>query len=98
MLTRNGLTRPFAGVELPWHIGEAFPLALPDAIRVLGVQADFAVLIHDLWMQRENHVLFQRKVSLRSDRWIFQHGRSNAMAGKMPQRETMLGESVGNRT
>src|ERR1700720_2259106 len=47
-------------------------------------------------MQREDHILFERHVTLRADRRIFKHCYDDAMSGKMAEREAVLGEYVGD--
>ena len=37
-----------AVVEFPPHVGQAFALGLADAVHILRIQADLAVLVHDL--------------------------------------------------
>src|SRR5690349_6251406 len=92
----RALWRLLTGKETPGNIGQAFALAFADAISVLCVQANLAVAVDYLRVQREDHVFFQRNLALRADRWILQHGGANRVAGKMSQREAMLGESVGH--
>src|SRR6266481_9324722 len=83
-------------IEFPRHIGQALAFSLADAICVLGIETDLAILIDNLRMQGEDHVLFERNIGLRADGGILQHGHPDAMAGEMAQREAMFGEYVGD--
>src|SRR5712691_3482302 len=66
---------------------EALPFLLPDAIRVLRVEAHLAVLIHYLWMKTEDHVLPQRDVAVRADGGMLDHSHADGMSGQMAQPE-----------
>src|SRR5437867_13269557 len=83
--------------ETPGHIGQALAFGLADTVRVLSVEADLAVLIHNLWVQREHHVLFEHHVAFGADRRVFDHGCANRMAGKMSEAESILRKCVRNR-
>ena len=72
-----------------------FALVRADAKRVLGVQTDFAVLIDDLRVQRENHVLFQFDLALRADRRVLDHGGADGMSRQMAQRKAAACKGVG---
>src|SRR5581483_4369576 len=58
----------FTGKKFPRHIGQAFALGFAHAVRVLGIKTNFAVLIEDLRMQREDHVFLQFHIGFGSDR------------------------------
>src|SRR5579885_3365469 len=79
-------------VELPLHIRQALAFARADAISILRVQAHLSILIHDLRMQRENHVFLQFHVAGCADRGILKHGRPDAVSRQMPERESLLRE------
>src|SRR5712692_12090497 len=66
--------------EFPRHISKAFAFSLSDSIGVLRVEAHFPVLVHDLWVQRENHVFLKNDVALCTNGWILEHCGANAMA------------------
>ena len=83
-----------SGVKLPGNIGQALAFSFADAISVLRIEADFAVGVHDLRMKREDHVLLKLHVALRPNRRILEHGRSNAVAGKVSQSKTFFGERL----
>src|SRR5260370_12133510 len=59
LLTSHALPCLPAFIEFPRHIGQALAFGLADAIRVLGIEANLAVLIDDLRMQGEAHVFFE---------------------------------------
>src|SRR5882762_1214645 len=86
------------GKELPRDLGEAFPLALADAIGVLGVKTDLAIAIDHLWVKGEDHVLFKRHLALGANRRIFEHGRANRVSGEVSERETVLRECLGHHS
>src|SRR5712692_4117742 len=79
--------------EFPRHISKAFAFCLSDSIGVLRVETHFPVLVHDLRVKGENNVFLKNDVALRANGWILEHRGANAVAGKMPERETMFGES-----
>src|SRR5260370_9205801 len=81
-----------AFIEFPRHIGQALAFGLADAIRVLGIEANLAVLIDDLLIQGADHVLFEWNVGLRADRGILKHGHPDAGPEGMPEREAVLAE------
>ena len=72
-----------AGVKLTGDIGEALELGFDDAVGVLGVEADFAVVIDDLRMEGKDHVFFQDGVAGGADDRILDHGGADAVAGEM---------------
>src|SRR2546422_10758208 len=78
--------------KFPRHIGKAFALCLSDSIGVLRVETHFPVLVHDLRVQRENHIFLKNDFALCANGRILQHGGANAVPGEMPEREAMLGE------
>src|SRR5258708_9666569 len=97
LLTSHTFPRLPAVKEFPRHIGQALAFGLADSIDVLGIDADLAILINDLRMQGEDHVLFERDVALRTDGGILQHGHSDAVPGEMAECKAVLGEYVCNR-
>src|SRR6266852_6395879 len=82
--------------KFPRHIGQAFAFGLADSIRVLGIEADLAILIDDLRMQREDHVLFERNIGLRADCGILKHRHADAVAREMAECEAVLAECIGD--
>src|SRR5580704_18026429 len=86
----------FAGVKLPGHIREALAFRLADAVGVLRIEAHLAIFIHDLRMQRENHVLLKLHVALRADGRRLQHGRADAVPRQMAERKSILGKSFSD--
>src|SRR6201981_3197889 len=92
-----GFPRSLSSEKAPGNVGETFAFRFADAIRVLGVQANFAIAIDDLRVKGEDHVFFERHLALGADRRIFEHGRANGVPRKMSEREAVLGESIGNR-
>src|SRR5258708_6458394 len=93
----HALSRLSAFIEQPWHIGQALAFGLADAICVLGIETDLAILIDNLRMQGEDHVLFERNLALRADRGILQHRHSDAVPGEMAECEAVFGEYFGDR-
>src|SRR5580704_837236 len=86
----------FSSEEFPGYIRQTLAFSPADAIGILCIKTNLAVLIHDLRMQRENHVLLQRHIALGPNRGILQHGRADAVAGEMAERESMFGKSLGH--
>src|SRR5207249_7309389 len=86
----------FSREKFPGNIGEALAFSLADAVRVLGVEADFSVFVDDLWVKGEDHVLFQWHVAFGADRRMFDHGRTDAMSGEMAERKSVLCERVSD--
>src|SRR5260370_18567653 len=71
--------------KLPWHIRQAFACGLADAVRVLGIETDLAILVDNLRMQGEDHVLFARNIGLTPDCGILQHRHPHPMTGEMTE-------------
>src|ERR1700682_6140525 len=80
--------------KFPWHIRQAFACGLADSVRVLGIETDLAILVDNLRMQGEDHVLFERNIGLRADCGILQHGHPDAMTGEMAECEAVFGKYV----
>src|SRR5438105_7543909 len=85
-----------AAVEAPLHVAQILAFGFADAEGVLRVEADFAVLVHDLRMDGENHVLLKSDVAGRADGGILQHGGADGVAGEVAEGKSVAGENVGD--
>src|SRR5260370_9525492 len=52
-------------------------------------------MVHDLWVQGENHIFLKDDFALCANGRILEHGCANAMAGEVPERETVFAEFLG---
>src|SRR5258708_4363149 len=87
-----------ARVETPGNVGQAFPFRLSDAIGVLGVKTHLAVLIHDLRMKTEDHILLELDLAAGAYGRMFDHGHADGMAGQVAQPKPAALKNVGGST
>src|SRR4029077_16136513 len=85
------------GVKAPGHVCKAFAFTLADAISVLRIKADSAVLVHHLRMKTDHHVFFELDLGVRADRRILDHGHADGMPGQMSKRKPGVAENISRR-